>query len=280
MTTTISLDIMTVARIRHCFCRQFLNLVHAYTLKKWQPFPRNRKGFLFSGWDNEKRIVKGGIKIKKPMLVYCDGLCEPNPGGVATCGWVAYLGERKIKEHHAFVFYGPGATNNIAEYNAVLSALEWLVQYGHNDRNVTIRTDSQLVVNQINGSYSVRSVNLKPLHKKAIKLAKEFNNLQFQWIPRKQNEEADELSRKAYREFKRKRPKTRKENAKKIISNVTHMDGNLYIVRSQTKDEIMYLVDISERTCNCPDHQNRGAVCKHILAVQMFCQERSDMFAV
>ncbi|MGB4216512.1 MAG: reverse transcriptase-like protein, partial [Thermacetogeniaceae bacterium] len=74
---------------------------------------------------------------------------------MATCGWVAYRGDKRIKKHHTFVFCGPGATNNIAEYNAVLSALEWLLQHGHSDRDIKIKTDSQLVVNQINGSYSV-----------------------------------------------------------------------------------------------------------------------------
>jgi ribonuclease HI len=213
------------------------------------------------------------MKIRKnPMTVYCDGLCEPNPGGVATCGWVVYRGEKRIKKHHAFVFYGPGATNNIAEYNAVLSALEWLLQKGHNNRNVTIKTDSQLVVNQINGSYSVKAVNLVPLYKKAVNLAKEFDNIEFQWIPRKQNREADELSRQAYRKFPSDKPKSREEKAKEIIDNVTHLHRNLYIVRSQTDVSILYLVDISKNACNCPDHENRGTVCKHILAAQMFSE--------
>jgi ribonuclease HI len=216
-----------------------------------------------------------GIPIKKkPITVYCDGLCEPNPGGVATCGWVAYRGDKRIKKHHTFVFCGPGATNNIAEYNAVLSALEWLLQHGHNDRDITIKTDSQLVVNQINGSYSVKAVNLIPLHKKAVNLAKEFDNISFQWIPRKRNKEADELSRQAYRKFLSERPKSREEKAKEIIGNVTHLHRNLYIVRSQTDVSTLYLVDISKNQCNCPDFENRRLICKHILAAKLFDKKR------
>jgi len=223
---------------------------------------------------------KEEIKIRKKVLsVFCDGLCEPNPGGVATCGWVAFLGRKRIRKHHAFVFYGPGATNNIAEYQAVLSALEWLLRYGHKNRDVTVKTDSQLVVNQINGVYAVRSVNLIPLHKKAITLAREFANIAFQWIPRKQNKEADALSRKAYKKFMSDRPKSREEKAKEMVGNVTHLYGNLYIVRSQADVSTLYLADISENICNCPDYENRGAICKHILAAKMYA-ERMEADAV
>lgn len=109
-----------------------------------------------------------------------------------------------------------------------------------------------------------------PLHKKAVNLAKEFSNISFRWIPRKQNKEADELSRQAYERFLSQRPKSREENAREIIDNVTHLHRSLYIVRSQTDVSTLYLVDISKNQCNCPDYENRGVICKHILAAKMF----------
>jgi len=137
------------------------------------------------------------------------------------------------------------------------------------------------VVNQINGSYSVKAVNLIPLHKKAVNLAKEFDNVNFRWIPRKQNKEADELSRKAYRKFLSKKPKSREEKAKELIDNVTHLHRSLYIVRSQTNVSTLYLVDISKNQCNCPDFENRGLICKHILAAKMFDKrKRGRSYAV
>ena len=61
--------------------------------------------------------------------VYFDGLCEPNPGGVATFGFVVKRDGKKIHEGHGLAGTPktPQATNNVAEYTGLIRALEWLV---------------------------------------------------------------------------------------------------------------------------------------------------------
>ena len=60
--------------------------------------------------------------------VYFDGACEPvNPKGIATYGYVVYRNGKKIREDCGLVGIGQGATNNIAEYTALIKALEYLI---------------------------------------------------------------------------------------------------------------------------------------------------------
>jgi len=135
------------------------------------------------------------------IIVNCDGLCEPvNPGGVACYGWVAYKDGGKIAEDCGVVCSGPEATNNVAEYTAVIRALKWLLENGYQSKEVEIRSDSQLCIYQITGVYGVHSPRILPLWEKVSLLARRFRNLRFRWVPREQNVEADALSRKAYRD--------------------------------------------------------------------------------
>ncbi|MGB9848892.1 MAG: ribonuclease HI [Moorellaceae bacterium] len=133
------------------------------------------------------------------ITINCDGLCEPfNPGGTACYGWVAYQDGKKLGEGCGVVCSGPGATNNVAEYTAVIRALEWLLGQGLYDEDVEVRSDSQLCMFQLNGAYAVRSPRILPLYEETVSLARKFRRVKFRWVPREQNEEADALSRRAY----------------------------------------------------------------------------------
>jgi len=145
--------------------------------------------------------------------VYYDGLCEPvNPGGIATYGFIIYDmsdPENKMKIHEDFGVVGAGClgddtTNNVAEYTALIKALEWLIQNNFTKSSVEVKGDSQLSIRQLNGIYAVRSPRIIPLYNKVIELAKKFRNIKFIWVPRELNEEADRLSRIAYQEFVKK----------------------------------------------------------------------------
>jgi len=144
-------------------------------------------------------------------VVYFDGLCEPvNPRGIATYGFVIYRDGEKIFEGCGVVgagMFGDDVTNNVAEYTALIKALEWLVEQGYTKDEVTVRGDSQLTIRQLNGVYAVRSMRILPLYKKARELVSKFEDIWFEWVPREENEEADSLSRKAYREFLKKHGK-------------------------------------------------------------------------
>jgi ribonuclease HI len=132
-------------------------------------------------------------------VIYCDGLCEPNPGGTATYGWVIYWNGKPARQGYGFVCQGEGATNNVAEYTAAIVALEHLIEK-HYGGNVLLRSDSQLLINQLKGSWQVRAERIIPLFQKVRMLAGSFARVEYEWIPREQNREADSLSWQAYHE--------------------------------------------------------------------------------
>ena len=91
------------------------------------------------------------------------------------------------------------STNNIAEYTAIIRALEWLLANNYENESIIIKGDSRLVINHINGDFKVKAPTIIPLYHIAMSLIFKFNNIQFEWIPREQNKQADRLSNYAYR---------------------------------------------------------------------------------
>ncbi len=127
-----------------------------------------------------------------------------NPGGVATYGFVVYRDGKKVSE--GFGVAGLRDTsNNVAEYSAAVEALKWLLGSGLRDELVVLKSDSELLVNQLSGLYAVRARRVRPLHEKVRQLLAEYRSaggeVGFEWIPREENGEADGLSRRAYEEF-------------------------------------------------------------------------------
>lgn len=152
-----------------------------------------------------------GIETK-PLLVqvWFDGACEPrNPGGVATCGWIVEA-EGRALEHGCSVVAngGPNATNNFAEWCALGLALRWLVDnppdsWGFDEPRAPITLeilgDSQLVVNQLVGSWKCNKPHLLALRDRCREhLQRVGLEWSARWIPREENERADALSRQAY----------------------------------------------------------------------------------
>jgi ribonuclease HI len=86
-------------------------------------------------------------------------------------------------------------TNNVAEYYALLAALDYAV--GHGIKGLRIRSDSELLVQQMRGRYKVKSADLKPLHERASKLARQLEYFVIEHIPREMNREADALANQA-----------------------------------------------------------------------------------
>lgn len=141
------------------------------------------------------------------VVIFFDGACEPfNPGGIASYGFVILRQGKTLAEGKGTVGRPgtPEATNNVAEYTALLKALEIAPAHAvHGDR-IEIRGDSQLVVRQIQGQYAVNAPHLKPLQGKA---ALAIANLiaagipvNLKWIPREENGHADRLSKEAIKE--------------------------------------------------------------------------------
>jgi ribonuclease HI len=136
------------------------------------------------------------------ILLFIDGLCEPkNPGGVASFGFVAYKNCVKIIEKSGVINKGPLMSNNVAEYAALCAALECLLDKGLSNEEIIFRSDSRLLVNQMNGLWKMHRGLYAEKFLKALNLISYFKKISFAWIPREQNIEADSLSRKAYTEY-------------------------------------------------------------------------------
>ena len=83
-------------------------------------------------------------------------------------------------------------TNNVAEYTAAIRGLERAAELGATD--VVLRSDSQLLINQLSGRYRVKSEHLIPLHRRLRELARGFERIRFEHVPRERNSEADRLA--------------------------------------------------------------------------------------
>lgn len=83
-------------------------------------------------------------------------------------------------------------TNNVAEYYALLAALDCAVTKGI--KALRVRSDSELLVRQMQGRYKVKSADLKPLHERATKTSRQFEYFVIEHVMREQNREADELA--------------------------------------------------------------------------------------
>jgi ribonuclease HI len=123
------------------------------------------------------------------IVAYIDGGARGNPGPAGYGVRVEAADGALLDELHG----GLGiATNNVAEYNGLLAALQWAVDHGQ--RRVRIRSDSELLVKQMRGEYKVKHPGLQPLYARARLLAARLDNVVFEHVRREFNKEADRLS--------------------------------------------------------------------------------------
>lgn len=126
--------------------------------------------------------------------VYFDGsTVKSNPSTVAGYGFIIKKNGETIAKGHGSLT-GSTFTNNEAEYHALIESLKWLSFYvPAKSERIIVRGDSKLVVNQMNTKWKVNTERLKPLYEEAKKLTKELK-VEFKWIGREHNTEADVLS--------------------------------------------------------------------------------------
>jgi probable phosphoglycerate mutase len=87
------------------------------------------------------------------------------------------------------------ATNNVAEYSALLAALRWAAAHGVS--SLRVRSDSELLVRQMKGEYRVKNPGLQPLYEQACALVKQIGRVRFEHVRRELNKEADRLANEA-----------------------------------------------------------------------------------
>ena len=133
--------------------------------------------------------------------VYFDGLCQPiNPGGISCYAFVVKSSGRIIYSDYGVAGepFSENSTNNVAEYTALVKALQWLLENNLGSAKVEIKSDSQLIVNQVRGDYKVKAKRIISLYKQVLLLKSKFQDIQIRWVPREKNREADRLTNKAY----------------------------------------------------------------------------------
>ncbi len=130
------------------------------------------------------------------LTIHTDGGARGNPGP-AGIGIVIHAGQSLVHEHKAYI---GEQTNNVAEYEALLYAIEWVSRFCQSQtvKSVRFLLDSKLVVEQVQGHWKVKEAHLQSLVKKAQTLLETLPcSASFAHVPRAENKDADRLVNEA-----------------------------------------------------------------------------------
>lgn len=129
--------------------------------------------------------------MESSIKIYCDGGSRGNPGKSAA----AFVVEENGKIIYSDSKYLGIATNNFAEYSAVLLALTWVEKNKESaNKEIVFILDSELVVKQINGVYKIKNEKLKRIFLEIIKILESLENkIVFKNVSRENNATADFL---------------------------------------------------------------------------------------
>ena len=132
------------------------------------------------------------------IIIYTDGGSRGNPGEAAIGIVIKNESGDSIKTYGEVLGI---ATNNIAEYTAIVVALQKVKQLLGKERTkkteIEFRMDSELAMKQLNGEYKIENEDLQPLFLKIWNLKFDFGKMSFKHIPREKNKEADKLVNEA-----------------------------------------------------------------------------------
>jgi len=126
------------------------------------------------------------------LIAYTDGGARGNPG---PSGYGVVIQDQSGKKIAALSEYLGHQTNNFAEYQGLIAALEYAVQHGH--KALKVVSDSELLVRQIKGIYKVKNAALKDLHARAKELIAQLDWFSIGHVLRGHNQQADELANAA-----------------------------------------------------------------------------------
>jgi probable phosphoglycerate mutase len=126
------------------------------------------------------------------VIAHIDGASRGNPGPAAYAVVMEFADGSRLA---GFSEYIGRTTNNVAEYQALLGALEFALRNRY--LRIRVKTDSELLALQIEGVYKVKSPGLKPLRERAQQLIASLESFSIEHVPREQNREADRLANQA-----------------------------------------------------------------------------------
>jgi ribonuclease HI len=126
------------------------------------------------------------------LLAFTDGGARGNPG---PSGYGVVIQDEAGRKIAALSEYLGHQTNNFAEYQALIAALEYAIQHGH--KALKVISDSELLVRQIKGIYKVKNATLQDLHARARQLIRQLHWFSIVHVLRGKNQEADRLANDA-----------------------------------------------------------------------------------
>ena len=140
---------------------------------------------------HQPRNIQSHDGARKPneLIIHTDGASRGNPGKAGIGVAIFDKGYKLIEEVCSFI---GNATNNVAEYKAMILATQKAI--GHNAKNVLFKTDSELLVRQLNGVYRVKNLNIQPLYAELAALLGKIPAWKIQHVYREENACADALA--------------------------------------------------------------------------------------
>lgn len=130
--------------------------------------------------------------MSKTLIIFTDGGARGNPG---PAGIGAVILDEQGKALKLLKRYIGEATNNVAEYQALIMALNGALLLS--GENLQINMDSELIVRQMQGRYKIKEPTLIGLAREVVKLTNQFTSVKFSHVPREQNKLADKLVNEA-----------------------------------------------------------------------------------
>jgi ribonuclease HI len=124
-------------------------------------------------------------------------LSSPFKAGLLGFGWLALKDGAQIAQGYGVAARGKDATSSVAEYLALIEGLDALSTLGVDQELVRVSGDAKFVIDQMRGLSAVTSPVIKPLYRRAVKMAAHFDDIEWVWLPRRYNKGADALSRLA-----------------------------------------------------------------------------------
>jgi len=145
----------------------------------------------------EPRAAPRGKRMESPggCRIHIDGAARGNPGPAGVGVLITGPDGKVVEQIHRSI---GEATNNVAEYRALLLALDRARALGCNE--IEIYSDSELLVRQLQGRYQVKHPVLRALHAKARDLIADFRRFTIAHVPREENAEADALANRGVEE--------------------------------------------------------------------------------
>lgn len=128
----------------------------------------------------------------KKLIINTDGGARGNPGPAGIGVVIRNEAGEVVFEHGSYI---GDTTNNVAEYTALIKAMETARDLAATD--LLVRMDSELIVKQMQGHYKIKEPTLQGLAAQVLKLRNNFSSVIFTHIPREQNKDADKMVNQA-----------------------------------------------------------------------------------